>query len=124
MGRHALAHTRGTAAEYAAASWFLLHGQQVYWPAMQQDAVDFIVDKEGRLVRVQVKMADSVSGRHYGRLHRSVEARRRFLRADLIVFVSRNLSTAWVIPRYQLPTKTSIPLADWESYKVLLKEKV
>lgn len=48
-------HFKGAAHEYTAATWFLSQGCQVYWPAVQQSHVDFVVDLHGSLKRVQVK---------------------------------------------------------------------
>ncbi len=57
MARMHSAHYKGAAAEYLAASLCLALGQQVYWPAVQQDSVDFVLETRNGLKRVQVKSA-------------------------------------------------------------------
>ncbi|WP_325341632.1 group I intron-associated PD-(D/E)XK endonuclease [Xylophilus sp.] len=48
----------GAASEHIAAAWFLRRGQQVFWPACQQGAVDFVADFQAEgLKKVQVKTA-------------------------------------------------------------------
>lgn len=48
-------HYKGAASELIAASHYLSRGHQVYWPAVQQSYIDFIVDLNGELKKVQVK---------------------------------------------------------------------
>lgn len=48
---------KGAAAEYAVASWYLENGYQVWWPSIQQDSIDFLTSKAGKVSRVQVKVA-------------------------------------------------------------------
>ncbi|MDR5879032.1 group I intron-associated PD-(D/E)XK endonuclease [Caballeronia sp. LZ032] len=57
MKRDNPGHFTGAASEHFAASWFLRSGQQVYWPAVQQDAADFVASTPDGLKKVQVKTA-------------------------------------------------------------------
>jgi PD-(D/E)XK nuclease superfamily protein len=55
--RHRSEHFTGAASEHFAASVFLQKGYQVYWPGMQQGAVDFVTYLDGEFRRIQVKTA-------------------------------------------------------------------
>lgn len=49
-------HYRGTASEFAAASWFTANGYELFWPVGNSScAVDFIATRGGITFRVQVK---------------------------------------------------------------------
>lgn len=47
----------GCAHEYVAAAHYLSEGSNVYWPASQHTPVDFVLERGGSLLRVQVKTA-------------------------------------------------------------------
>lgn len=51
------AHAKGARNEMFVAFHYIELGHQIYWPQIQQDATDLIVDKDGHLHRVQVKTA-------------------------------------------------------------------
>lgn len=50
-------HYTGMISEYRAAVYYLENGYQVYWPAIQQSVVDFIIEKDKEFQKVQVKTA-------------------------------------------------------------------
>lgn len=54
---HNREHYIGAKNEYLAASYYLGKGYQVYWPSMQQGSVDFVVEVQNNLFKVQVKTA-------------------------------------------------------------------
>jgi hypothetical protein len=106
----------GSAIEYQAASYFLSHGYQVYWPSMQQGPVDMVVEFPEGLRKVQVKKAAwsrpgskspnsylkcSISGRN-NRLYRLGDW------DDLFVFSQDG--RVWRVPFDQLPALTSLTL--------------
>lgn len=76
---------------------------QVYWPAMQQGAVDFVVSKPEGLRRVQVKTAtwNRSAGKHHylqcrTRLTNKYQTAKPFELYDEFVVVSARY--LWVIP--------------------------
>ena len=50
-------HIIGSINEAKAALYYLKQGYCVYWPAVQQSPVDFVVEKDKVLLKVQVKTA-------------------------------------------------------------------
>lgn len=51
------AHAKGARHELFAATYYVGLGQQVYWPQIKQGPVDFILERDGLLHRVQTKGA-------------------------------------------------------------------
>ena len=50
-------HCTGAASELIAAAWYIERGYQVFIPIVQQGSVDFVVEEDEKLLRVQVKTA-------------------------------------------------------------------
>lgn len=57
MNHNHSTHIRGAVSEYRAASWYIERGFNVYWPAVHAGEVDFLIEKDGKYQRVQVKSA-------------------------------------------------------------------
>ena len=57
-------HFTGAASEHYIAAWFLRHSFKVWWPAVQQGHVDFLVESEEGFQRVQCKTATWNSSAH------------------------------------------------------------
>lgn len=58
-------HFIGASNEMRAASYYLKQSVQVYFPVCQQSAVDFIIERDNKLLKVQVKTATwSKSGKY------------------------------------------------------------
>jgi hypothetical protein len=62
--RNSSAHFVGASHEHYVAAAFLKNGCPVYWPAIQQESVDFIVQNCNGLERVQVKSATWCKNKH------------------------------------------------------------
>ena len=60
-------HYVGAASEHFAAYYFMDLGHQVYWPAVAQSAVDFLIEDDSGIYKVQVKTAtmNRADGREY-----------------------------------------------------------
>ena len=50
-------HQRGAEAEYQAAAWYLGLGCNVFFPASSHARCDFVIDRGGSLLKIQVKHA-------------------------------------------------------------------
>lgn len=123
----AKAHYVGATSEYLAAAYFLSEGYQVYWPSVQQSCVDFIVDLNGALKRVQVKTGtwnkDHLQCRITPRNKTKKNSSEMY---DILVVVSD--IGQWIIPSEKLHS-SNICLAnksgnytprgvDWSEYKL------
>lgn len=117
MGGYALTHSKGAAAEYRAAAWFLMHGFQIYWPAIQQGAADFVIEKDSRLQRVQVKVAQLKRGKEYGRLKKA-SGPSRIENVDIVAIVSRDFNSMWVIPANELTAEWCVSLREHHQFSL------
>lgn len=110
-------HWPGASTEYYAASLFLARGQQVFWPSMQQSAVDFIIERGGRLLRVQVKRA----GKHVKRSDKLAVRLDQYRGArpfDLLVCVCP-LGRVWEIPaRHTTVPTILIESPRWSRWRI------
>lgn len=101
--RESACHYIGAANEHLAATYFLAQKHQVYWPAMQQGAVDFVVFINGVFKRVQVKTATWNKSGPYKYLQcrtRLTKTHQGFKPSelyDLLVIVAPD-GRIWVIP--------------------------
>lgn len=106
-------HYTGAVSEYLAAAHFLKKGHQVYWPAVQQGPVDFVVDLGGTLKRVQVKTATWIEAGGYRYLQcrtRVTNKRQSASPADLYdILVVVHDASLWVIPAEEI-TSSNIGL--------------
>lgn len=95
-------HYTGAVAEHTAAAYFLALGHQVYWPAVQQSCVDFVVFRDGSYQAVQVKTASwSKSGPHKYLQCRTATTNKYTAGAyDLLVVVLA--PDIWIIPRSEI----------------------
>lgn len=109
-------HFKGLAAEHRIAAHYLAQHMPIYWPACPMGRVDFIVEKGGRLLRVQVKTA--IWSRGHTK-HRYLQARTRIDRADgatvavseyCDLFVVVYADDVWEIPASEI-TSSNISLA-------------
>ena len=102
MGRDALIHTHnhstGTSNEYYMAAMYMAEGHQVFWPADQHTAVDFLLERHNAKLKVQVKTVRDCNG--YWKCDtvtkhaRNSKGSRHY---DLLVAVSPN-GDVWEIP--------------------------
>jgi hypothetical protein len=106
----------GAAVEYRAASYFLAKGYQVYWPSMQQDTVDIVVEFPEGLRKVQVKKAAwSRSGyktdNEYLKCSISGRDNRRYQPGDWdLLYIFADDGRIWRIPLGELPPLTALSL--------------
>lgn len=114
-------HYKGAASEFKAAAYFLERNCQVYWPATQQSAVDFIVEDNG-FKKVQVKTAtmNKVGELHYlqcrTRLTNKYQSRKPKDLYDLLVVIYEG--ELWVIPAEVIDSSNiSLRNAKWEEFK-------
>lgn len=124
-------HYKGASNELLAAAWFTRQGYQVYLPVVQQGAVDFIVDLEYRLLKVQVKSATWVesSARKDGVKLKYLQCRTQSERLEVIPYDALFIvydENYWLIPASILVSsnlslkrgvRDTVP-NKWESYIV------
>lgn len=117
-------HYVGAASEAFAASYFLTSKIQVYWPAVAQSAVDFLIEDEGIIQKVQVKTATI----NRCGVHEYLQCRTRLTNKgqhvhpkelyDLLVVVFG--TRLWVIPSDVIDSSNISLWADkWNQYKRL-----
>lgn len=124
-------HAKGARHELFAAAFYVGFGQQVYWPQIKQGPVDFILERDGQLHRVQVK------GAWWNRVgpHRYLQVRTRTTNAvqygpeagryDLVVIVFED--ELWEIPAHLISssnlslrsTSPSYRGSQWDAFKRL-----
>lgn len=127
-GRKPTDHQVGAAAELTAATHYLRKGFNIYWPQVQQDGTDFILDRDGVPLRVQVKTAQALycRGNEYisavtlsGTRTRAYRERRRPFDLLVVVYGDR----IWEIPASEI-TKTRVYLDGgrktrvWDRYEL------
>ena len=130
-------HQLGAANELRAAAYFLEEGYNVFWPAVQQSMVDFVIEKDGFYQRVQVKSAtwNRQRSNTYLRIAIKTSAKSPYQSDsfDLLVGVHRN--TLWLIPWEEVHERGSLLLGkegspewsqegfDADRFKVNIEEK-
>jgi len=96
-------HFTGSASEHFAASIFLRNGIQVFWPALQQGAIDFVILEDTGFKRVQVKTATWIKSGNFKYLqvrtrltkfHQDYSPKESY---DLLVIVAPD-KRVWAIP--------------------------
>jgi hypothetical protein len=95
MGDHQT-HKMGAITELRAASFFIRAGWTVYWPAVQQGQVDFVIEREGIYRRVQVKTARWVDSKNHTYLRAKTKPCYNNDSFDLFVPVAGD--KLWVLP--------------------------
>jgi hypothetical protein len=119
-------HIKGAVSEYRAAQYYLEQGYQVYWPAVQQGVVDFVVEKSGVLKRVQVKTATMNKCKHLrylqcrttrGRVNTKVYEQGMY---DVLFIVYEDQK--WIIPAQEIDT-TNLSLQTSQKNKVCRWDK-
>lgn len=124
-----ICHYVGAKNEYLAASYYLNKGHQVYWPSVQQEAVDFVVDLDGVLMKVQVKTATWIEsgGKKYLQCRtRLTNKRQGFTPSELydILFVVGPEGEMWEIdPGLVFSSNLSLKKSsgkpsEWDNYRV------
>lgn len=111
MAKHT--HQLGAANELRAASYFLEEGYNVYWPAVQQSLVDFVIEKAGYYQRVQVKSATWNSPRPtttYLRLPIKTSAACPYLPDSFDLLVGVHKDRLWIFPWEEVCDQGSILL--------------
>ena len=102
---------RGAACEYIAAAEFSKRGWTIFWTPTGSSAADFLIDKKGTTLKVQVKSASwsEQGGSKY--LRAGVKARRKYTKDDydLLVVVDPD-ERIWSIPFEEVPKTSSIYL--------------
>lgn len=125
----ASAHYTGAASELLAASFFLKHGYQVYWPAAQQSWVDFVIYKDEKFQRVQVKTAWWNRSSNHDYLQCRIRSTNKYQDIhpkdafDLLVVIYEQ--DLWIIPSHELDssnislkgTCSSFKGTRWDKYK-------
>lgn len=117
-------HYVGAASEHFAAYYFMNLGSQVYWPAVAQSAVDFLIEDETGIFKVQVKTA--TMNRCYSNSY--LQCRTRLTNGgqdlkpkdlyDYLVVVYQG--ELWVIPSDVIGSSNlSLRAAKWDDYKAL-----
>ena len=105
-------HQLGAANELRAAAYFLEAGYNVYWPAVQQSLVDFVIEKDGFYQRVQVKSATWNRGTRATYLRIPIKTSKTSPYQpdsfDLLIGVHRN--TLWIIPWEEVADRGSLLL--------------
>lgn len=95
-------HSKGAANELKAASYYLDNGFQAYFPVVQQGKVDFVIEKDNQLRRVQVKTASWNKANNHSYLQCRTRTTNKFQREpkdndyDLLVIVFEE--EIWEIP--------------------------
>jgi len=101
----------GAIAENTAANYFLANGYEVWWPAVQQSRADFVVSKDRKYLKVQVKKATWSFSKPNEYLQVRVErGNKRYEPGDFDLFVVVDEQRVWVIPDNDLAGKTSLSL--------------
>ena len=123
-------HYTGATSEVQATAYYLEQGFQVYMPVVQQSWVDFIVEKDGILFKVQVKTAtwNKSAGRYKYLQCRMAFTNKYKVRPkeayDIMIIVKDEM--LWEIPSYKIDT-TNLSLMNtnpnsnkeykWDEYK-------
>lgn len=122
-------HYTGGASELKAATWFIEQGRQVYFPVVQQGVVDFVVDGEQGLQRVQVKTASWIqSGKNKylqcrTRLTNRYQHHQPHELYDLLFIVADE--GYWCIPANEIQSSnlslqnTGRNNVQWQQYKIM-----
>lgn len=112
---------RGAACEYTAASVFSDLGWTVFWTPTGSSPCDFLINREGKTKRVQVKSASWMEQGGTRYLRASIRARRRYTKTDfdLLVVVAPD-GRVWSIPFGFLP-KTAMLYLEKDKSGVLHK---
>jgi hypothetical protein len=117
-------HYVGAASEHFAAHYFMGRGYQVYWPAVAQSAVDFLIEDGAGIFKVQAKTAtmNRAGGREYLQCRTRLtnggqDLKPKELYAYLVVVYQGEL---WVIPSEVIESSNlSLRAAKWDAYKAL-----
>lgn len=104
----------GASSEYRLAAAFLERGVQVYWPSMQQQEVDFIIEEDDEMVRVQVKTARKRHGKYNARVWRTVAERPAVLAFDELAVVAPD-GHVWALRASDI-VSTSVTLSIGDKY--------
>lgn len=114
------AHHTGAASELKAAAWFIEHGCQVYFPVIQQGAIDFVVeDTSGGLCKIQVKTATwNISGNNRYLQVRTTSTNKQKVKPsdrvyDLLVVIHEDC--VWVIPAEEVHS-SNLSMKNWSNY--------
>jgi hypothetical protein len=130
MQREVKAHYVGACNEYVAASYYLNKEYQVYWPSVQQGAVDFVIKAHNTAFqRVQVKTATwNKSDAHFYLQCRvkPTNKHQEYLPTELydILFVVGPEGDMWEIPAEALDSSNvSLKLSSgkatrWDKYRL------
>lgn len=122
----------GAATEYEVAAFYLKQGYQVYWPSVQQTAVDFVIGNGASLYRVQVKRAtwNKASGpNRYLQVRLTNKGNQKYRRGDFDLLVVAQGEHLWEIPIAEALKTTSLCLrregptvrstdTKWKDYKI------
>lgn len=122
-------HYKGAESEHIAAAYYLSKARQVYWPAVQQGCIDFIVEDQSQFRRVQVKTATwmkSGTGMYLQCRTRLTNKYQAFTCSDLydILFVVGPDGELWEIPAEKIQSsnlslkRSSGKSCEWDDYRV------
>lgn len=113
----------GTTAELYAASYFSELGYSIYWPMMTQSRCDFVIEKDGQFLKVQVKKATWSQIGAFKYLQCRLKNRNKHAvwyeegDYDLLVFISDE-KELWVAPFEEVNKLVSVCLkGSKEGYK-------
>lgn len=101
-------HFTGAVGEMKVASYFLSQGNQVYFPVVQQGAVDMVVDTKDGIKKVQVKTA-SINDKYMAydyiqcRITRGAD-HRGYLEKDFDILAVVFSEDIWLIPWSEVQT--------------------
>ena len=105
----------GLSTELYMASWFSEREYAIYWPMSTQSRCDFVVEKDGKFQKIQVKKATWSQTGPYKYLQCRLQNRNKHSRwyeegdYDLIVFVSDE-KEIWIAPFAEVNNLVSVCL--------------
>lgn len=115
-------HFKGAASELKAAEWFLSNNSQVYFPTVQQTAIDFVADYQGfKSVQVKTATLNKSGGKSYLQCRtRLTNKYQDFKPSDLYDLLAVVYNTElWIIPSKVIESSNiSLWAPKWDIYKV------
>ena len=113
-------HSNGQSAELYAAARISEKGYNILWPTITQIPYDFVAEKDGKFIRVQVKKATSSKAGNfrYTQFRMTRGRTKQYNQRTVDIVAATDMRDVWVIPIVECQDMTSVCLgSDNPAYK-------